>query len=84
MTKKRVTLNEEQVQKLIDGFQTMVEELQAKIDDAIKYIKGEGISFLNIAGQRTWCGKHSADYILKILERETTYDIRNIKRGNEK
>ena len=36
---------------------------------AIEYIEDEGISFLNIAGQRTWCGKHSADDLLKILKR---------------
>lgn len=43
------------------------QQLKERIDKAIKYIEAEGISFLNIAGQRIWCGKHSADYILPIL-----------------
>lgn len=43
-------------------------ELHNKIDKVIKYIEAEGTTFLNFAGQRTWCGKHDADRILKILK----------------
>ena len=46
-----------------------INQLETNIEEAIRYIKAEGISFLNIAGQRTWCGKHSGDKILEILER---------------
>lgn len=41
------------------------------IDEAIEYILDEGVSFLNIAGQRTWCNKHSCIKLLDILNKLT-------------
>ena len=48
------------------------ENLQQRIDKAVEYILDEGITFLNIAGQRTWCGKHSCTELLNILKGDDT------------
>lgn len=58
-----------QLERCFNKCKNELDEYEDVIDEAIRYIKAEGISFLNIAGQRTWCGKHSGDKILEILER---------------
>jgi len=44
-----------------------LDKYKSVIDKAIEYIEDNGISYLNLAGQRSWCGKHSADKLLEIL-----------------
>lgn len=51
-----------------------INNLQQRIDKAVEYILDEGITFLNIAEQRTWCGKHSCEDLLNILKGSDTND----------
>jgi len=44
-----------------------LDKYKSVIDKAIEYIEDNGVSYLNLAGQRSWCGKHSADKLLEIL-----------------